>query len=138
MALPAVDETDWPIVRITYGEELSLDEVATTAGIFHRIFETRGPMVAVADISALSLMTTTSLIRRAIAIEVDKLSEKGAILGEAVIIRTRAARLIFQGYLWLRTTDAYPMQVFDERAKAEQWARALLAALKHRRSAGTR
>jgi hypothetical protein len=130
MAIPAVDETDWPIVRITYAEELSLDDITAGAGIVHRIFETRGPMVAIADISALSLTATTPLIRRAVAIEVDKLAEKGAVLGEAVIIRTRAARLIFQGYLWLRTTDAYPIQVFDDHTKAEQWARTLLAAIK--------
>jgi hypothetical protein len=129
MAIPAFDETDWPIVRITYAEKLSLDEIAVGAGIVNRIFETRGPMVAVVDISALSLMATPPLLRRAIAIEVDKLTDKGAILGEAVIIRTQAARVIFQGYLWLRTTAGYPIQVFGDPTKAEQWARALLAAI---------
>jgi hypothetical protein len=133
MAVPVVDDSDWPIVRVTYGEELTLDEVPIGAGIVNRIFETRGPMVAIADISALSLTAITPLIRLAIANEVDKLTDKRAILGEAVIIRTRAARLIFRGYLWLKTTHGYPIQVFEDPAQAEKWARAVLAEVRRRR-----
>jgi hypothetical protein len=134
MGVPAIDDSDWPIVRITYAEVLTLDEVPLGAGMVDRIFETRGPMVLVSDVTALNLTAATPPLRRAIAIEADKLTDKGAILGEAVVVRTPAARLLFRAYLWLRTTQAYPIQIFEDQARAEQWARALLAAMKRQSS----
>jgi hypothetical protein len=128
VVVPAVDESDWPIVRIRWPEEMTLDDVTTLGGLLDRIFERRGPLVLVSDISALSLAATTPVIRRAVAIEADKLTDRGALIGSAVVIRTRAARLIYEGYLWLRTRHAYPIQLFEDQAKAEAWARSLLRA----------
>jgi hypothetical protein len=52
--IPAIDDTEWPIVRITYGETIGLDEIPEFARRLGAIFTERGPFVTVADISAQS------------------------------------------------------------------------------------
>jgi hypothetical protein len=126
--IPAIDDTEWPIVRITYGETIGLNEIAEFAGRLDAIFTKRGPFVTVADISALNVTATTALHRKRVADEADKLASKGAFVGEAVIIRNPVVRVLYHGYTWLRTRDDYPRQTFADWSTARDWARLLLKA----------
>jgi hypothetical protein len=65
--VPAIDDSEWPIVRITYGETISLTEIAEFARRLDAIFTKRGAFVTVADISALSVTATTALHRQRVA-----------------------------------------------------------------------
>jgi hypothetical protein len=126
--VPAIDESEWPIVRITYGEVIALDEIGEFAGRLLAIFSKRGPMVTVADISALSVTATTALHRQRVAEESDKLAQKGAFLGEAVIIRNPVVRVLYHGYTWLKKRSDYPSQVFADSSSAKEWANLLVRA----------
>lgn len=126
--VPAIDESEWPIVRITYGETLGLDEISEFGRRLDALFTRRGPMVTVADISALSVTTTTALHRKKVAEEADKLASKGAFVGEAVIIRNPLVRVLYHGYTWLKTRDDYPSETFKDWSTAREWARLLLKA----------
>jgi hypothetical protein len=126
--VPAIDDSEWPIVRITYGETIGLDEIPEFARRLDAIFTKRGPFVTVADISALSVTATTALHRKRVAEEADKLARKGAFIGEAVIIRNPVVRVLYHGYTWLRTRDDHPTQTFAEWSTARDWARLLVRA----------
>src|SRR5208282_2450696 len=108
------DDAEWSIVRITYGETLGLDEIPELGRRLDAIFARRGPMVTVADISALSLTATGALHRKRVAEEADKLASKGAFLGEAVIIRNPLVRVLYHGYTWLKTRSDYPSETFQD------------------------
>jgi hypothetical protein len=124
--VPAIDDSEWPIVRITYGETIGLDEIPEFARRLDTIFTKRGPFVTVADISALSVTATTALHRKRVAEEADKLASKGAFVGEAVIIRNPVVRVLYHGYTWLRTRDDYPSRTFADWSTAKDWALLLL------------
>jgi hypothetical protein len=126
--VPAIDESEWPIVRITYGETIGLNEIGEFARRLDAIFARRGPMVTVADISALSVSATTALHRKRVAEESDKLADKGAFLGEAVIIRNPVVRVLYLGYTWLKTRSDYPSQTFKDWSAAREWARLVVRA----------
>ena len=126
--MPSVDDSEWPIVTITYPEVIALEEIPAFARLIQDIFTKRGPMVTVADISALNLSATTALHRKKVAEEADRLAQKGAILGEAVVIRNAAVRVLYQGYLWARKRQGHPSRVFDDPSKARAWARRLVSA----------
>jgi hypothetical protein len=122
MVVPSVDDSEWPIVKIRFPEEVTLDDISVLASLLDQIFRRRGPMATVADISALSLNDTTALHLKELALEADKLAALGALLAEAVLIRNPAVRVLLQGYLWLRTRSPYPIQIFDDEEKAQRWA----------------
>jgi hypothetical protein len=128
VVVPAVDDSSWPIVEITFPELVTLDDITIFEGLIERVFIRRGPMVTVADISALDLPSTTALHRKKIADAADDLGRRGALIGEAVVIRNHSVRLLYQGYLWARSNAGHPVQAFDAADKARDWARRLLKA----------
>jgi hypothetical protein len=125
--VPEIDESDWPIVRLTFGPSITFEEIDELARRLKGIHGRLGPMVTVTDISAMSATATTARHRQRIAQEADDLSRKGALLGEAVVIRNPIVRALFVGYNWLKTTS-FPSRAFDDSASAAAWARTLLKA----------
>jgi hypothetical protein len=126
--VPTINDSEWPIVTITYGETIGLDEIPEFARRLDAIFTKRGAFVTVADISALNVTNTTALHRKRVAEQADKLAAKGAFIGEAVIIRNPAVRVLYHGYTWLRRRDDYPTKTFPDSSTARDWARVLLKA----------
>lgn len=121
--LPQIDDSAWPIVRITYGEAISHAEIPQFGADLLLIFRERGPMVTVSDISKLNASSTTAIHRRLIAVESDRLAALGAFVAEAVIIRNPVTRFLYAGYLWAKQKQTYPSASFTAEDEALCWAR---------------
>jgi hypothetical protein len=121
--LPNVDDSSWPIVRITYGDVITFDEIAELAARLQGIFEKRGPMVMLIDVSALAASNVTALHRRRLAEGADTLAAQGALLGEAVIIPNPILRALYVGYTWACKRKTFPSQSFFDAEAALAWAR---------------
>jgi hypothetical protein len=127
MTVPDVDDSEWPIVIVRFSEFTTLDEIPVFAGLLDQVFAKRGPMVTITDTSKIDAPGMTKVHRKMLALEIDKLRDKGAIVGTATIIRTPAVLRLYQSYLWLRNSTSYPMEIFYEEEKAKGWARSILS-----------
>jgi hypothetical protein len=121
--IPNIDEALFPIVRIGYGSTLELDEISQFGAALLRIFQGRGPMVTVADISLLRPAQVSALHRKRVAEEADKLAERGAFIAEAVIIGNPIVRALYVGYTWARKKKTHPSEAFGDPITALAWAR---------------
>lgn len=121
--VPNVDDALWPIVKITYGTTIELDEIAKFGERLLHVFQGRGPFVTLADISELRPAQVTALHRKRIAEEADKLAARGAFIAEAVIIRSPLVRALYVGYNWARIRKSYPSEAFADPLAALAWAR---------------
>lgn len=119
---PDVDDCAWPLVRITYGERISLDEIDELAKRLRQLFEQRGPMITVSDLSRVTALEATAMLRKRIAYEVDLLAEDGAFVAEAVVVPSPLLRALYAGYHWMRKQRTYPSQSFEDLASATEWA----------------
>jgi hypothetical protein len=119
---PAIDETGWPLVRIQYGAELTLEDIQYLAERIEGIFRKRGPMITVADIGAVTLRSTTSVERRRIAEDADRLAGMNLFIAEAVIIPNPVLRVVYASYIWARRRLNHPYACFAEESAALAWA----------------
>jgi hypothetical protein len=126
--VPVIDESEWPVVKATYGAKLTLPDIEEFEARLLAIFVKRGPMVVVADITVLSLATTTALHRKKVAEGADRLAQRGALLGEAIIIGNPVVRVLYHGYTWLKTRE-FPSKAFESPRDAHAWAKALAISL---------
>jgi hypothetical protein len=122
--LPEIDESSWPIIKVTYPPVVTLEEIPVAAGRLRKIFTKQGPMVTVSDISAVSVRAATPLIRKRVAEEADKLASMGAFIAEATIIRNPIVRVLHVGHAWLRVRTNHPIAAFSDWPPALDWARA--------------
>lgn len=125
---PQVDDSAWPIVRITYGERLSLDEIAELALLLRQIFERRGPMITVSDLRRINPLEATALVRKQVAFEVDNLDEVGAFLAEAIVVPSPLLRALFAAYNFARRRSSFPSEAFEDVGSAMAWAERQAAA----------
>jgi hypothetical protein len=123
---PAIDESGWPLVRIQYGAELTLEDIQYLAERIEEIFRKRGPMVTVADIGAVSLRSTTAEHRRRIAEDADRLAGMNLFIAEAVIIPNPVLRVVYASYVWARRRLNHPYACFAEESAALAWAQGCL------------
>jgi hypothetical protein len=121
--VPHVDDALWPIVKISYGATIELDEIPEFGMRLLRVFQGRGPFVTLADISELRPTQVTALHRKRIAEEADKLAARGAFIAEAVIIRNPLVRALYVGYQWARSGKSHPCETFADPLAALAWAR---------------
>jgi hypothetical protein len=119
---PEIDESGWPLVRIQYGAELTLEDIQYLAERIEGIFRKRGPMVTIADIGALSLRSTTAAQRRVIAEDADRLAGLNLFIAEAVIIPNPVLRVVYASYVWARRRLNHPYACFAEESAAQAWA----------------
>jgi hypothetical protein len=117
-----IDDERWPIVRISFDDDVSFDDIAQIAKRVEQVHRSRGPMVLLSDTSALRPMAVTPLHRKALADAADDLSAKGAILAEAVIVPNDFLRALFTGYTWLRKQNSRPSRAFRDFVSAMTWA----------------
>jgi hypothetical protein len=122
--MPDIDESSWPIIKVTYPPIVTLEEIPVAASRLRKIFTTRGPMVTVSDISAVSVRAATPVIRKVVAEEADKLAAMGAFIAEATIIRNPIVRVLHVGHAWLRVRTNHPIAAFADWPPALAWARA--------------
>ena len=122
--MPEIDESSWPIIKVTYPPIVTLEEIPVAASRLRQIFTTRGPMVTVSDISAVSVRAATPIIRKMVAEEADKLAAMGAFIAEATIIRNPIVRVLHVGHAWLRVRTNHPIAAFADWPPALAWARA--------------
>ncbi|AKU93683.1 hypothetical protein AKJ09_00347 [Labilithrix luteola] len=54
----------------------------------------------------------------------DRLCQRGALLGEAIVIRNPVVRFLYHGYTWAKTRD-FPSKAFDDHRTACEWARSI-------------
>jgi hypothetical protein len=119
---PEIDESAWPLVRIRYGAELTVEDIQYLAERIEGIFQRRGPMVTVADIGAVSLKSTTAAQRRLVAQDADRLAALNLFLAEAVIIPNPVLRVVYASYVWARRRLNHPYACFAEESAALAWA----------------
>jgi hypothetical protein len=122
--LPKVDDSSWPVVRITYGETISFDEITELERQLLGVFQKRGPLVMLIDISALAATSVTALHRKRLAEGADRLAGRGALLAEAVFIPNPVLRALYVGYTWARARKTFPSASFVHADAALAWARA--------------
>jgi hypothetical protein len=120
---PNVDDSSWPIVRITYGAVITFDEIAELERRLQSIFQKRGPMVMLIDIGRLAITSPTPLHRKRLAEASDRLSAQGAFLAEAIFIPNPILRALYVGYTWARTRKDFPFASFTDAEAALAWAR---------------
>jgi hypothetical protein len=125
---PAIDDSGWPLVRIRYGSELTIEDILYLAERVEGIFRQRGPMVTMADIGAVSLKATTAARRRLLAEEADRLAAMHSFIAEAVIIPNPVLRVVYASYVWARRRLNHPYACFSEESAALAWAHSFLKA----------
>lgn len=122
--VPVIESSDWPVVIATYSATLTLGDIDEFEARLMAIFARRGPFVIVADITELNLATTGALHRKKVAEGADRLCQRGALLGEAIVIRNPVVRFLYHGYTWAKTRD-FPSKAFDDHRAAREWARSV-------------
>ena len=122
--VPAVDDSQWPLVRVLYPAAATIDEIRLFVGLLERAVRS-GPVAVLSDTRALDPLQATTLHRRIVADAVDKLSKAGAILCAANIVNART-RPLLQAVHWERMHHLHPIGIFDDPDEAERWARGFL------------
>jgi|HubBroStandDraft_1064217.scaffolds.fasta_scaffold15190_3 hypothetical protein len=121
--MPDIDDSSWPIVKVTYPPFVTAKEIPLAAARLRAIFAKRGPMVTVSDISAIDVKAATPVLRKMVAEEADRLARAGAFIAEATIIRNPLVRILHVGHAWLRVRKDHPTAAFSDWPSALQWAR---------------
>lgn len=125
--LPVVDDSEFPIVRIVFGKDLTVADVEQHHSNFTTLFEARGPFLSIAEADQMSFTSQAAPARKLLAECADHLGERGAFIAEFMVVNSAVVRALFTAYTWLRAKKTHPVQCYANLAEAQAEARRILA-----------
>ncbi|MFH1810686.1 MAG: hypothetical protein ABIJ09_18230 [Pseudomonadota bacterium] len=122
-----IDDTGFPLVRISYPAQASLEEIEAYGTRLERVL-CRGRQATVVDVRAVSVLQSGAEQRRYLAQQVDAATTRhpDTLVAEAVVLNSKILSAAYTAFNWLRADSTYPSRAFSTVEAAEGWARAQL------------
>ena len=118
-----IDETEWPIVRITYPKVLGTGSIADYVAHLEALGRRGMPYWALVDMRKMEITKIKPSHRTDLAAAVDDLNRRfpDIVRCEAVIHDSPVARMMHTAHLWVRKELPYPSKIFPTEADARAW-----------------
>ncbi len=118
-----IDETDWPIVRITFPRTLGPRSIPDYVERLEALGRRGIPYWALIDMRTIEITKIKPSQRTELAEAVDELTRRfpGIVCCEAVIHDSPVVRMMHTAHLWLRKQMPHPGKIFPTEEAARAW-----------------
>lgn len=120
-----IDESTWPLVRITYPQAATLDDTRAYVADLAILFDRGQSFCTIVDLRPLGQIANDAKLRAVVAEAITELTTRypHRLVAEAVIIDSLLVRGAYIAYNWVRPKKLYLSQAFASIAEAEAWTR---------------
>lgn len=125
--LPTIDTAALPLVRITYPEMMTEEDVDEYAKRLGDLLAT-AHIGTVVDLRPINPTAAGAAGRRYLAAAIDGVTTKhpGRLVAEAIVMDSTILRGLYTAFCWIRSDGSYSSRPFADVPSAEAWVKAEL------------
>ncbi len=118
----AVDDSEWPLVRVVYPERLEPAVIDVYAEVVRGLGE-RGEYWVLIDLRQVHPRAATQELRNHLAERMNAVHRDlpGRVQGEAAVSASFVVRAYYSAYQWLRRNQSFPARIFPTERAARIW-----------------
>ncbi|MCB9610135.1 MAG: hypothetical protein H6716_26345 [Polyangiaceae bacterium] len=127
MGVPEFDESEWPILRVTFDVSISPTEVDAYLARCSELLSRRERMGLLIDARRADVPDAKTRARFVEFFDVQRPRTRRYIAGMSVVLRTAMGRGVVTAVTWMES-PSFPVKSFEHASEARLWLKDLLGA----------